>query len=302
MSYVFVILQYNLGELTLRCIDTLEKTLDLSNCHIVIVDNASTDGSGEFVKSVLKDKNYVKVIINEENLGFARGNNVGYEYAKTLNPDFIVIMNNDVFIHDNDFLIKIEQSFEETQYYVMGPDVVSDRGQTSPLYLDVLSLEEIEGLLEDAKKNLEKSYTKFFIDKQYQKVKNIIKWVAKKLFNYEIRRKRYKKWSGIDRTVSHTGCVLQGACIIFSKKFILNEKKAFNPRTFLYYEETLLTYECNKKNQLVLYNPDLIVYHEESVSTKNIDKSEFKREKFAYKYLAESLEILRDTILGDLKQ
>ena len=114
------------------CLNSL-RNQTVKDFDVWVIDNASTDGSGEYVKNALKDMNYATVIVNDENFGFARGNNVGYKYAKTLNPDFMIIMNNDVVIRDEDFLIKIEQSFIESNFYVLGPDIVSKRGQTSPI-------------------------------------------------------------------------------------------------------------------------------------------------------------------------
>ncbi|MBT3689992.1 glycosyltransferase, partial [bacterium] len=56
--------------------------------EIIIVDNNSSDDSIEYVKS-----NYpqVKLILNNENLGFAAGNNVGMKYAIENNFDYIML-------------------------------------------------------------------------------------------------------------------------------------------------------------------------------------------------------------------
>ena len=48
-----------------------------------------------------------------KNLGFARGNNVAYQYSKfKYKPDFIVIMNNDVEIETNNFEEKVSEIYE----------------------------------------------------------------------------------------------------------------------------------------------------------------------------------------------
>ncbi len=49
---------------------------------IVIVDNASPDKSGALLKEHYKNDDHVEVLLNQENLGFARGNNVGFRYAE----------------------------------------------------------------------------------------------------------------------------------------------------------------------------------------------------------------------------
>lgn len=80
---------------------------DISNCissvlsqtyhkyDVMVVDNASTDGTPEFIKNEFPQ---VKLIENEINLGYAGGNNVGFEkstgkYIAVLNPDTVVDKN-----------------------------------------------------------------------------------------------------------------------------------------------------------------------------------------------------------------
>jgi len=65
------------------------------NYEVVLVDNASTDGSVEYVK-----KNFpkTKIIVNEENLGWSGGNNIGIE--KT-DGELIVLLNNDTIVDEN---------------------------------------------------------------------------------------------------------------------------------------------------------------------------------------------------------
>ena len=60
--------------------------------EVIVVDNASSDGSVEAVKDRFPQ---VELIENETNLGFAAGNNVGVKYAKSpvilfLNPDTVI--------------------------------------------------------------------------------------------------------------------------------------------------------------------------------------------------------------------
>lgn len=66
--------------------------------EILVVDNASTDQSVEYLK-----QNYpeVKVIVNSENLGYVGANNVGYQYAKEQGADFIYLLNQDTVVERN---------------------------------------------------------------------------------------------------------------------------------------------------------------------------------------------------------
>ncbi|MBU1000665.1 glycosyltransferase family 2 protein [Patescibacteria group bacterium] len=100
-----VILSFNVKELLLNCLDSIFKNKDkLDKWQIIVVDNASTDGSIEEVRKRYKnnlpsskDKD-IKIIENKENLGFAAGNNTAIPYISApvvlfINPDTVVVNN-----------------------------------------------------------------------------------------------------------------------------------------------------------------------------------------------------------------
>jgi GT2 family glycosyltransferase len=63
--------------------------------ELVIVDNASTDGSVAYVEQTFPQ---IKIILNQKNLGWAGGNNVGIRDALQRGFDWIVLINNDILI------------------------------------------------------------------------------------------------------------------------------------------------------------------------------------------------------------
>lgn len=97
-----VILNYNVKELLLNCLDSIFKSKRKEDkWQIILVDNASSDGSVEEVRKRYKQNlSYsegkdIEILENRENLGFAAGNNVGVEHAKAsvilfLNPDTVI--------------------------------------------------------------------------------------------------------------------------------------------------------------------------------------------------------------------
>ena len=89
-----IILNYNAGELLLNCVDSLKKST-YTNLEILIVDNISSDNSQKKCKEKFPD---IKLIQNNENLGYCGGNNVGINEA---NGKFIVILNPDTIIDPN---------------------------------------------------------------------------------------------------------------------------------------------------------------------------------------------------------
>ena len=88
-----IILNYNTKDLLRDCLQSIKKAKTNGlGFEIIVVDNASTDGSVAMVKKEFPE---VKPIINKKNLGFAAGNNVGFKkaegrYLLLLNPDTIV--------------------------------------------------------------------------------------------------------------------------------------------------------------------------------------------------------------------
>ena len=114
-----------------------------------------------------------------------------------------------------------------------------------------------------------------------------IKKVSKKI----LRFLRLKNPSNIIFSKDILNPVLHGACYIFSSDYINNRDYAFYPKTFLYFEEEILYYECVKDNMLMIYSPEISVNHYEDVSTNLAFRNKFKKEKIKTKRILESIEI-----------
>ncbi|MFL0165522.1 glycosyltransferase [Candidatus Clostridium helianthi] len=84
-----IILTYNNINYNRICIESIRKYTATGTYEIIIVDNNSTDGTREW----LKEQNDIKLILNDENVGFPRGCNLGIEAAEKDND--ILLLNND---------------------------------------------------------------------------------------------------------------------------------------------------------------------------------------------------------------
>ena len=143
-KFCYVILHYQNVDVTKECIKKLIKTSEVS--PIIIVDNHSPNGSGEELKMNFQTNPRIKVIISEKNEGFAKGNNIGFVYAKeNYHPDIIVVMNSDVFIEQNSFETEISGFMAKNKVDVCGPDIITpDGGHQNPLSRSVLSDKQIK--------------------------------------------------------------------------------------------------------------------------------------------------------------
>jgi GT2 family glycosyltransferase/ADP-heptose:LPS heptosyltransferase/tetratricopeptide (TPR) repeat protein len=84
---------YNRVEFTQRCLAAISRTVPESLPYeVIVVDNASSDGTKEFIEEERKGNSRLRYIRNSRNLLFARACNIGAEAA---NGKFLVFLNND---------------------------------------------------------------------------------------------------------------------------------------------------------------------------------------------------------------
>lgn len=92
-----IIVNYNVKEFLQNLISSVLKAGQKIKYEIIIVDNASDDGSVEFLREKFPD---IKLIINEKNLGFSKANNAGLSIAK---GKYILLLNPDTIVQEDTF-------------------------------------------------------------------------------------------------------------------------------------------------------------------------------------------------------
>lgn len=88
-----IIVNYRTRDLVLTCLRTLFANTHEARFHVVVIDNASDDGS---IPAIAEQFPQVEVIASPENLGFARANNVVAADAKT---EWLLLLNPDTEVH-----------------------------------------------------------------------------------------------------------------------------------------------------------------------------------------------------------
>ena len=267
----YVILHYQSIEITKKCVDKL--LMFSKNNPIIIVDNCSPNGSGKQLEKMYSKCINITVIINEENQGFAKGNNLGYQYIKRkYSLNYVVVMNNDIMIEDNDFAVIIEQFMEKNEVDVCGPDMVTLKGNhQNPLQL--------------------KPYTSKYLQRRVRADKIKVLLLRTRLFwkLYE----NYKKTNKIPiRTKQPTvfDCILHGSCIIYGPEYSKREQNAFLPITYMYNEEAILYDYLVHKGYKTGYCSDVTILHMEGVSTSERIENKKKKVMFRFKNNIKSIE------------
>lgn len=95
MNIIAVICNYNGGEMLLRCVDAVLNS-DFSELDIVVVDNASSDGSLNAIVEMFQNR--VMILRNNDNLGGAGGFGRGMKYAISKGYDYVLTIDNDAFV------------------------------------------------------------------------------------------------------------------------------------------------------------------------------------------------------------
>ncbi len=87
-----VIPVYNKLEFTKKCLESISRNSADSNYEIIVVDNASTDGTGDYLRGLARTGAAIRPVINTQNLGFVGACNLG---ARAARGEYVLFLNND---------------------------------------------------------------------------------------------------------------------------------------------------------------------------------------------------------------
>lgn len=264
MKTVFVILHYLTLEDTLACVASLRENLATSQddaYETVIVDNGSPNGSGGQLAQRFSGEPGIHLLQLPENVGFARGNNAGYHYARqNLQPDFIVLINNDTKIEQADFLTRLRQVWHETDFDVCGPDIRTPDGRhqnPKAMY----------------------GYTPAALARKLTRVKRDLLLARMGLYALLVAADRWKTRAKPQQPEGTRespkkeipqpaiNCVLHGSCLIFSQRYLQRFKGLYS-QTFLYVEEEILWQIAQQEHLKLVYTPELQILHLEDRATQ----------------------------------
>lgn len=294
--FAFIVLHYKAREATLACVESI-LALDKGPgdaLDIVVVENGCHDSIEGFLAGHLGTAAMggVTVLVSEENLGFARGNDLGFAYAKReLDPDFFIVCNNDVVFARKDTCKAIAASYAARRFDVMGPDIYNPLlgVHQSPGKARIPVPEEYVLRLEDSfKRRLDESYS----GERKLRLKYLLMATAP---GRALRSAKLKRSSdGWDR--SKEGVELQGSCVVFSRDYAMQMDWAFCPDTFMYLEELISLVVSQIHGFEHVYDPSVQVQHMHGVSTSLDHPDEVEKHRFFLKENLKSVEVLKQLL------
>lgn len=125
-----IIVNWNGFRDTLECVDSV-LSMSYKNILIVIIDNNSLHEEGAKLTNFYKDNNNIKVITNEQNIGFCAANIVAYNYLKSKSIDFkwLCLLNNDTIV-DKFWLENLLKFVKESKCHIISSKMIQYHDRT----------------------------------------------------------------------------------------------------------------------------------------------------------------------------
>lgn len=123
MKVIVVIVTYNPLQWIQKCLNSLcGSSIPVQIC---VIDNGSTDGSQEIIKT---DYPQVELIQSETNLGFGPANNIGIKKAYDNDADFVFLLNQDAWVESDTIEKLISAQQNELEYGIVSPMHLNGKG------------------------------------------------------------------------------------------------------------------------------------------------------------------------------
>lgn len=126
MKLSIIIISFNTKKLTLECLESIKKTANFQNLEIIVVDNASTDGSSMAIKS---NFSRIKLIQNTSNIGFSKANNQAINQAQ---GEYILLLNSDTLVQPQAIRNLIEFLDAHPQVGIAASQLLNPDGTIQP--------------------------------------------------------------------------------------------------------------------------------------------------------------------------
>ncbi len=233
MKLSVVIVNYNVEHFLEQCLLSVRKAMQSVDGEVFVVDNNSIDGSVKMVKNKFPE---VKLLANNNNLGFSKANN---QAIKLATGEYVLLLNPDTVVEDDTFSKVIEFMDSHPDAGGLGVKMVDGSGKFLP----------------ESKRGLptpEAAFYKMFgISKVFPKSKRFSKYHLGYLSPDEI----------------HEVDILAGAFMLM-RKSVLDKTGLLDESFFMYGEDIDLSYRIVKAGYKNYYFPETRIIHYKGESTK----------------------------------
>lgn len=233
MTLSIIIINYNVKQLLQECLNSVSKATNNLEAEVIVVDNASTDGSMSYLKPLFPS---IRFICNDTNEGFARANNKALTIS---NGEYILFLNPDTVI-PSDSISKCLSFFDNhPDAGAIGVKMVNGNGE----------------FLKESKRGFPSPSASF--------------WKLTGITHLFPRSRMFSEYylGHLDENKSHPVDVLSGAFMMV-KKQVLDNIGGFDERFFMYAEDIDLSYRISKAGYRNYYYPGTTIVHFKGSSTK----------------------------------
>jgi GT2 family glycosyltransferase/lipopolysaccharide/colanic/teichoic acid biosynthesis glycosyltransferase len=220
-----IIVTFNSRSVLEPCLESLKKQTLFASTEVIVVDNASSDGTPGFVRDRYP---WVQLYAGEENVGFSRGVNLGIRRAR---GKYFLILNPDTVVRD-DAIEKLQVFMEETtDAGIVGPKLVFHDG------------------------NLQQSCRRFY----NWKVLLLRRTFLGKIFRNSRAVSEHLMEDFDHQSTRAVDWVLGAAMLV--RREAVEAVGLMDERFFLYFEDVDWCYRMKQKGWVVYYHPDAVVVH-----------------------------------------
>jgi GT2 family glycosyltransferase len=217
-----IVVSWNVRDLLCDCLTSInEKTLGIT-FEIIVVDNASSDGSVEMVRAEFPQ---VKLVASAENLGFGKANNLALQSAT---GRYIGLLNPDTVLLNNVFSMMISKLESEPEIGIAGPKLLASDGTVQePCARKLVTLRSV---------------------------------IPRLLIGRMLATPLGTHLPPAEYDISQAVECISGACMVIRRE-ILTDERIFDPQFFMYAEDIDLCYETVHRGWEIFYLSEALVTH-----------------------------------------
>jgi GT2 family glycosyltransferase len=229
-----IIVNWNTKQLVLNCLASIYRTVNHATFEIIVVDNASSDGSPEAISETYPS---ITLIVNQANMGFAGAVN---KALRLMRGKYAVMLNSDTVLKESALENMVAFMEHHPEAGLCGPQLLNadETKQVSAVNFPVLLTEFVSKII-----------VRYLFPKKYQAA-------------FSTRSAIFKDPTPVD--------VIVGACMM-ARKTAIESVGMLDDEYFFLYEETDWCYRMNHAGWRVYHLPDVKIYHLCGQSRKNIN-------------------------------